>query len=175
MNKHPLIEFLGRHPEYRRLREALMKNEGAAAVFGLGEAHRAHMAAALFCDTGKTVLVVTANEASAVRIREEAAVYAPAAIHLPARDMPLAGRGFTASAGLAARRVKALSGLLRGENMLVTVSAAALLQRLTPPGALRAMTTEIRAGEVVKPQALLKRLVDAGYERVDCLTKIFLC
>ena len=33
MNKHPLIEFLGRHPEYRRLREALMKNEGAAAVF----------------------------------------------------------------------------------------------------------------------------------------------
>lgn len=77
MNKHPLIEFLGRHPEYRRLREALMKNEGAAAVFGLGEAHRAHMAAALFCDTGKTVLVVTANEASAMRIREEAAVYAP--------------------------------------------------------------------------------------------------
>ena len=176
MNKHPLIEFLGRHPEYRRLREALMKNEGAAAVFGLGEAHRAHMAAALFCDTGKTVLVVTANEASAVRIREEAAVYAPAAIHLPARDMPLAGRGFTASAGLAARRVKGLSGLLRGENMLVTVSAAALLQRLTPPGALRAMTTEIRAGEVVKPQALLKRLVDAGYERVEvCEAKGQVC
>lgn len=58
--------------------------------------------------------------------------------------------------GLRPRRVKALSGLLRGENMLVTVSAAALLQRLTPPGALRAMTTEIRAGEVVKPQALLQ-------------------
>ena len=176
MNKHPLIEFLGRHPEYRRLREALMKNEGAAAVFGLGEAHRAHMAAALFCDTGKTVLVVTANEASAMRIREEAAVYAPAAIHLPARDMPLAGRGFTASAGLAARRVKALSGLLRGENMLVTVSAAALLQRLTPPGALRTMTTEIRAGEAVKPQTLLKRLVDAGYERVEvCEAKGQVC
>ena len=47
MNKHPLIEFLGRHPEYRRLREVLLKNEGTAAVFGLGEAHRAHMALSL--------------------------------------------------------------------------------------------------------------------------------
>ena len=89
MNKHPLIEFLGRHPEYQRLREALLKNEGAAAVFGLGEAHRAHMAAALFCDTGKTVVVVTANEASAARIQEEASAYTPHAVHLPARDMPV--------------------------------------------------------------------------------------
>ena len=167
MNKHPLIEFLGQHPEYRRLREALIKNEGAAAVFGLGEAHRAHMAAALFADTGKTVLLITANEASAARIREEAAAYIPDAIHLPARDMPLAGRGFTASAGLAARRIKALSGLLSGENALITVSAAALLQRLAPPGVLRSMTVEVHAGETVEPQALLRQLIGAGYERVE--------
>lgn len=167
MNKHPLIEFLGQHPEYRRLREALIKNEGAAAVFGLGEAHRAHMAAALFADTGKTVILITANEASAARIREEAAAYIPDAIHLPARDMPLAGRGFTASAGLAARRIKALSGLLSGENALITVSAAALLQRLAPPGVLRSMTVEVHAGETVEPQALLRQLIGAGYERVE--------
>ena len=167
MNKHPLIEFLGRHPEYQRLREALLKNEGAAAVFGLGEAHRAHMAAALFCDTGKTVVVVTANEASAARIQEEASAYTPHAVHLPARDMPLAGRGIAASAGLTARRIKTLSGLLSGENALVVVSAAALLQRLTPPGALRAMTVDVHVGQTGDPQALLKQMVDAGYERVD--------
>ena len=166
MNKHPLIEFLGQHPEYRRLREALIKNEGAAAVFGLGEAHRAHMAAALFADTGKTVLLITANEASAARIREEAAAYIPGAIHMPARDMPLAGRGFTASAGLAARRIKTLSGLLFGENALITVSAAALLQRLAPPGVLRSMTVEVHVGGTVEPQVLLQQLIGAGYERV---------
>ena len=167
MNKHPLIEFLGQHPEYRRLREALIKNEGAAAVFGLGEAHRAHMAAALFADTGKTVLLITANEASAARIREEAAAYIPGAIHMPARDMPLAGRGFTASAGLAARRIKTLSGLLFGENALITVSAAALLQRLAPPGVLRSMTVEVHVGGTVEPQVLLQQLIGAGYERVE--------
>ena len=128
MNKHPLIEFLGRHPEYRRLREALLKNEGAAAVFGLGEAHRAHMAAALFCDTGKTVLLVTANEASAARIREEAAAYTPNAVHLPARDMPLAGRGVTASAGLAARRIRVLSGLPEGDRLVGIISHVAALK-----------------------------------------------
>ena len=45
MNEHPLIKILNKHPEYTRLVDALKKGEGSAAVFGLGEAVRAHIAA----------------------------------------------------------------------------------------------------------------------------------
>ena len=176
MNKHPLIDFLGRHPEYCRLKEAMLKNEGAAAVFGLGEAHRAHMAAALFCDTGKTVLVITANEASASRIREEAAAYTEKAVHMPYRDMPLAGRGTVSSAGIGARRMAVLTDLLSGFPALITVSAPALLQRLAPPAAIRSMTHTVSVGDVIPPKELLAKFIAAGYERVEvCEAKGQVC
>ena len=88
MNEHPLIKILNKHPEYTRLVDTLKKGEGSAAVFGLGEAVRAHIAAGLFCHTGKTVLIITANESSAARIQQDMAAFTDRAYHLPARELP---------------------------------------------------------------------------------------
>ena len=104
MNEHPLIKILNKHPEYTRLVDALKKGEGSAAVFGLGEAVRPHIAAGLFCHTGKTVLIITANESSAARIQQDMAAFTDRAYHLPARELPLGAKGIAASAGLTARR-----------------------------------------------------------------------
>ena len=37
---NPLIQILDRHPEYTRLRDAMVNGEGPAGVFGLGESHK---------------------------------------------------------------------------------------------------------------------------------------
>ena len=167
MNEHPLIKILNKHPEYTRLVDALKKGEGSAAVFGLGEAVRAHIAAGLFCHTGKTVLIITANESSAARIQQDMAAFTDRAYHLPARELPLGAKGIAASAGLTARRLEPLCALLNGENIAVVVSAEALIQRMTPPTAIAQCMRTVSAGDRTEPRELLAALINAGYERVD--------
>ncbi|HWQ59407.1 MAG TPA: hypothetical protein VN540_10340, partial [Clostridia bacterium] len=167
MAEHPLLGILKRHPEYERLASNLASAEGCAAVFGLGEAHRTHVAAGLFADCEKTLLLVTANETSAARIAEDAAYYIKNVCHLPARETPLGGKAVAISAGLAARRVEALTRLASGERLFLIVSAEALLQRLVPPEALMSSAQSLKLGQRVNLRALTASLVDAGYERVD--------
>ena len=167
MNEHPLIKILNKHPEYTRLVDALKKGEGSAAVFGLGEAVRAHIAAGLFCHTGKTVLIITANESSAARIQQDMAAFTDRAYHLPARELPLGAKGIAASAGLTARRLEPLCALLNGESIAVAVSAEALIQRMTPPAAIAQCMRTVSAGDRAEPRELLAALINAGYERVD--------
>ena len=167
MSEHQLINILNKHPEYCRLREALAKGEGSAAVFGLGEVHRPHIAAGLFCHTGRTVLTVTANEASAARMQQDMAAFTDRAYHLPAREMPLGGKGIASSAGITARRLEPICALLNGESIAITISAEALLQRMTPPGAISKAMRTLCVGDKAEPRALISALVSAGYERVD--------
>ena len=167
MNEHPLIKILNKHPEYTRLVDALKKGEGSAAVFGLGEAVRPHIAAGLLCHTGKTVLIITANESSAARIQQDMAAFTDRAYHLPARELPLGAKGIAASAGLTARRLEPLCALLNGENIAVAVSAEALIQRMTPPAAIAQCMRTVSAGDRTEPRELLAALINAGYERVD--------
>ena len=87
--KHPLLTALMGYAEYERLLSALLKNEGAMSVFGLGEAHKAHMSAALFRDTNRSVLIVAANENAAARLSAEMSVFTENVYHFPARETPL--------------------------------------------------------------------------------------
>ncbi len=167
MAEQALLNILKKHPEYERLAANLASGAGCAAVFGLGEAHRTHVAAGLFADCKKTLLVVSANETSAARIAQDAAYYVKEIRHLPARETPLGGRAVAVSAGLAARRVEALAALASGERLMLVISAEALLQRLAPPEALMASTQSLKLGQKVNLRALAASLVDAGYERVD--------
>ncbi len=167
MAEHPLLQILKRHPEYERLAANLASAGGCAAVFGLGEAHRTHVAAGLFAECKKTLLLVTANENSAARIVEDASYYVKNVFHMPARETPLGGKPVAASAGLAARRVEALTRLASGEKLMLVVSAETLLQRLAPPEALLAARLTLKVGERRDLRALTAALVDAGYERVD--------
>ena len=167
MDKHPLIEILKKHPEYMRLMQAMTRAEGCAAVFGLGEAHRSHVAAALYEHTQKTLIVVSANETSAARITEDASYFVKNVYHLPARETPLGGKTVSASAGLTARRMQVLTKLVSGERLMIVVSAEALLQRLTPPDALRMSIKRYSVGMRRDPRAIAAELAAAGYERVE--------
>lgn len=167
MNEHPLIKILDKYPEYVRLGSALKNGEGSAAVFGLGEAARPHIAAGLFRSLGRSMLIVMANEASAARIQRDMAAYTDRVYHLPARELPLGARGIAASAGLTARRLEPLCALLSGESIAVTVSAEALLQRIAPPSAIRESMLTLSIGDKAEPMKLVSLLAGAGYERVD--------
>lgn len=117
MNEHPLIKILNKHPEYTRLVDALKKGEGSAAVFGLGEAVRPHIAAGLFCHTGKTVLIITANESSAARIQQDMAAFTDRAYHLPRGSCRWAQRALPHPRGLRQGGLSRCARCLTGKTL----------------------------------------------------------
>ena len=162
----PLISILNKHPEYSRLLQALQKGEGPAGVFGLGDAHKGHVAAALAAESDMPLLLVAPNELAAGKLCDDISAFVPC-VHFPAREIPLSGKGYTASTSIEARRIAILSALSEGAKMAVTVSIQALMQRVAEPEVICSSVNSFSAGQVIDPKDMLRSLVEAGYERVE--------
>ena len=173
--RHPLVDALSLHLEYTRLQEALSKGDGPCGVFGLSEATKGHVAAALFADIGRQLVFVTPNEISAQKLCEEIACYVPC-LHFPARDIPLAGT-YVSSEGLEARRVDILCRLAKEKKgCALTISIEALMQRLAPPEAISGAIINVRIGDMAEPRDLLSSLVASGYQRAEvCESRCQVC
>lgn len=165
MEIHPILSVLSQSGEYIRLRDTLRDGEGAASVFSVGEAHKIHIAAALSKEFD-CILYVAPNESVAARAEEELRGFGADALHFPLRESPLSGKMLAASQGLTSARLQALTKLLGGRG-IVTASAEALMQRLVPPEAFAAETTELALGEIYDIKALASGLLAAGYERTE--------
>ncbi len=64
-------------------------------------------------------------------------------------------------------RAHALHALASGQSRVVVASALALMPRLAPPAAVRALSQMIRPGQDIPPDLLVEMLADGGYERQD--------
>ncbi len=163
----PLFNILNNLPEYIRLFNALKGGFGPVSVFGLGEAQRIHIACAVYGSLNRTMLFVAPSEQSALRIYESAACYFPEALLFPAREIPLNAHTYVQSQELTARRMNTVSRLVSGKTSFVITSVEALMQRMAPPELIADSTCTVRIGMTIAPSSLLKRFIDAGYERVD--------
>ena len=166
MTENPLFAVLDQYPEYVRLRETLSSAGGPVSIFGLGEAHKAHLLSALHGREAHTMLVVSANENAAAKMTELLSDYGET-VHFPARELPLAGRGVVASDAIAARRIGTLTRLAAGEPLLIVASLPALMQRIAPMEAVRETTLLLELGASIDPMELLRSLVRAGYQREE--------
>ena len=75
--------------------------------------------------------------------------------------------GYSPSADCSRRRLAALHALATEESPVVVAPGAALLKRVLPPDALRALAETVTVGEDIDRDALLRRLVDRGYFSTD--------
>ncbi|MBQ1893440.1 MAG: hypothetical protein II155_04970, partial [Clostridia bacterium] len=66
MAEKRILGILDGMNEFVRLKAALENGEGALSVFGLGEAHRVHAAAALYSESERSVLYVVPSQMAAV-------------------------------------------------------------------------------------------------------------
>lgn len=167
MAAEKLLSALHASAEYERLRGALTKGEGALSVFGLGEAHRLHAAAALYGDIGGTFMFVAPSSAAANRVHEEICRYCADALLFPPRELPLAVQHYTESSAVASQRLKCMLKLLQGESVFIVTCIEALMQRMAPPELIINAAHTIRTGMQVRPDALLKKFTEAGYVREE--------
>lgn len=143
-----------------------MKDGRATAVTGLPEGQAAFVAAKLAADTGKRVLLVTANDLKAGRVADDAQQLLGAqAACLPGGEIDLT-RG-ASSHESAWRRLETLTRVSLGETRLLSTSMDALMQRMGTPDPFRAATLRLSPGDRIAPDALIHRLTRMGYERVD--------
>ena len=161
---HPLLRVLGDLPEYNRLNELITGAEGPAAAFGLPEAHRAHVFAALSFERGG--LLIASSTQSAERLYQQASAFSANVALFPARELPLVN-AYAASGEGAKQRIATLTRLAMGERVGVIAPVEAVMQLLAPQATLRRAVHTLRMGESHPPRELLRSLMDAGYEVVE--------
>ncbi len=157
-----LLRAIADDPAYRQLHTALQDGDGTVAVFGLSEAHRPAVNAALAED--RTVVWVAPTPAEAMRLFELQRAYRPdAGLFLP-RELPLVHLE-AVSTERRAGRLSVLSRLALSVSSLVVTCAEALMERLAPHEIFMSQIVRVQVGDTIDPRTLLEQLCTAGYER----------
>lgn len=145
--------------------EKAAQTDAGVMLYEVCDGAKAALAAALALKTGRQVLYVASGDREAARVAEDVQQYQVHAGTL----LPRARQFVRASASREGewQRLTALRGVLEGETRVLCVSADALQWRMTPPAVIEKMTVRLAVGDVMPPSALMERLSEAGYERVD--------
>lgn len=149
--------------EYKELFNAIRSGQTPALAVGLPPAAKAQLAAALRLETSRPVCILTDEDNAALRLASDLESFSELPVlHVPARELTMAGmEGMSRQYEQA--RIAALAQL--SDAPLVTISAAALVQKTLPPAVLRDASLTIRVGDLTPLADLTAKLVTAGYQR----------
>ena len=162
-----LISILNKVPEFPRLLAGIDSGKCPAAVTGLAAVHRAHFAAGIRAETGRSVVLVCADEGEAARLAEDLAALTGEAVRtLTAREFTFHNAAVV-SRQWEHRRLSVLRAMVSGEAPLVVATVEALLQRTMPRTLLTQCAQVLRVGESHDLPELAERLAAAGYARCE--------
>lgn len=157
-----ISEIFKQSGEFERLAAA----KGAKGVLGAADAVKAPLIHALMQTGGGKALVLTPDEASAVRMCENLSALQSGVVLYPSREFT-----FEQVTGVSREfehiRLGALAKLLSGECTAVVCSVNAACQFTAPPQELKKRTLKLKTGAAMPLSELAQRLVYAGYSRYD--------
>lgn len=160
-----LSDILREVPEFRSLLAAVDGGACPAAVTGLPGVHRAHFAAALRRETGRSVALVCADEGEAEQLaRDLTALTGEEVRTLFAREFTFHNAAVV-SRQWEHRRLSVLRALAAGECPLLVCTVEGLLQRTMPKTLLTQASRVLRPGESHDLNELCETLAAAGYAR----------
>ncbi len=161
-----LKELIGRERDFKAVFSAAREGRLPAAATGLSQIHKALLLSAAFSRTGRRVLAVTHDEASAATLADDLRDLGTAVAVLPVRDYNLT-RSVGYSKEYEHKRIDTLSGILDGAFEVVVASVEACIQYTLPREALEKSCFSISVGEEAPLEKLCERLVRAGYTRSE--------
>ncbi len=115
----------------------------------------------------RTALIICPEEKDCVRMKQTLKRFGLRAAFFTARDLSFYGAGVTASHEYEHERLKVLSGLITGGLDAVITTPDAALGYTIPPDRLRETSVHLDYGVPIDPTELSRRLVSAGYARVE--------
>ena len=159
-----LLTFLSSIPEYRQALQSLRQGQ-SAAITGLGQINRSHIAAGLCRDLDCPVVVICQDDMTAKRLQQELAAFlGQTAPILPGRELTLYDASGV-SRTWEQKRLRQLYALRSGLSRLQIFTWESLSQRTIPPQVMDRAVFSLEAGQEYPLQTLLERLTQAGYSR----------
>lgn len=162
-----ITELIFQVPEFEPLLAAMDSGRFPVALSGLSAVHRAHFAAGVRAKTGRTVVLVCADEAEGARLGRDLEA-------LTGQPVPLlTPRSFTFHNAASVshqwehRRLALMRALAAGEIPVLVATVESLLQRTLPPGALSQASARLEVGGTYDLNLLAETLSAAGYRRCD--------
>ena len=155
-------------PGYREIAGALHSNKTPVLANGLAAIHKAQFIHALCGELARGALVLTADEAAAMRMAEDLCRFAGEEIALayPEREFTYQAVE-SVSREYEQQRLGILRRLQQQPQLIVVASVTAALQPTVPPERLRQSILTLTPGQEYPPERLLHFLVEAGYQRAD--------
>ena len=161
-----LLDALKRLPEFGRVCAALSGGKHAA-VSGAAQINRSHLIAGLVRELKRPLLVVCQDDMVAQRTQAELAAFLGREYPvLPGRDLTFYDSS-AVSRQWEQRRLRRLYDFAAGKTRLLIATWEALSLRTMPRASLLASAITLRLGDTCAPDALIARLLQAGYSRCD--------
>ncbi len=153
--------------EFREICGGVSSDRFPLCCVGLSAIHKAHMIEAVCEETGRAAMVITPDDASAVRLVEDINAFAGTerALYYPVRELVMRDvEGVSREYEFI--RLNALRQFSSSGGVIVA-SAEGALQYTIPPGVLVERTHCINASFSGGPEGLIVILSAAGYQRRD--------
>ncbi len=152
--------------EFLSLDEACNTPCSPVGATGLSDINKVHLIHSLCNKQNKKALIITPDEASALKIKEDLSVFQEGVLFYPAREF-----NFQRVEGISRDfehiRLGVLARMLKNDYSAVVCSVSAACQMTMPPEILKAREITITQGTDENMEELCKKLVKAGYSRFD--------
>ncbi|MFY9613720.1 MAG: transcription-repair coupling factor [Tissierellaceae bacterium] len=170
--KNFLIDPLLNMDSYRALLEDIAKEVSPISTYGLIDEDLGHFICALNEHLDRQILLITYDEAKSRRLYEDIRNLGHDSVEIfPAKEKLFYDIDASSYENLN-QRLKVVSKLLAGENIIVIASLEALLDKLVRRDIFEAYTQTITFGESIDLGKLVNNLTIAGYERVHMVEGI---
>ena len=152
--------------DFDKLKSFVSLGSLPAGAVGLTDISKVLTVHSLCAETGKKAVIITPDEASAVRFYEDLSALQSGVLLYPKREFT-----FLDVEGISREfeqlRLGVLSKMIKGAYSAVVMSAAAAVQYTMPPEALKKRTFTISTGDEIDTDEITESLVKAGYTRFD--------
>ncbi len=167
-----LVDPLNNLEAYNKLKIDIEKKNSPIATYGIIDESIGHIIYALKEHTKRQILLITYNEIRSRKIYEDIKNLGNNNVFLlPKRELVFYEVD-AFSYESTNERLGIVSRLVEGEDILLVTSIEAILHKLMSKEVFKAYSQEIRIGEEINLDNLVKLLVDGGYERVNMVEGI---
>ena len=135
----------------------------ATAAAGVNQTLAA-VIACLAAEKGKKTLLVMDNDLKAARAADDVRQLTGGGVCLPGGEIDLTRAAGSLESSW--RRLEALAAVAEGKAQILCAGAEALAQQMGRPEVFRQMSLKLKAGDVIQPGELARRLSRMGYDRV---------
>lgn len=158
--------LLRNNREFQSICDSVKRNRLPLGVLGLSLTPKAHLISTLVCETDNRALVITDDEASAVKICADLESMGCKAFMYPAADRSFRSNE-NRSREYERKRIGTLCHVAEGDYDAVVCSVEAAMQLTVPKSVLLQKTVVLRNGGEAEIDRVLQALDAAGYLRTD--------